>query len=157
MTFWSWFMAYVTSLWWGIHRKDLDTVCESSRKGFHSAACQANYTDWATATCRRNLVPTFAGRGVSRVQRGGSSTVVNLNFPDRSRYFSLKHLIYPHEAEWTPFQIYCYAKDLVAPGIELWPLDHTGGPSSLMCSNIHPNTLLTYTPQSYLFAACVGY
>jgi hypothetical protein len=39
---------------------------------------QANYTDWATATCRRNLVPTFADRGVSRGQRGGSLTVVNL-------------------------------------------------------------------------------
>jgi hypothetical protein len=37
---------------------------------------QANYTDWATATCRRNLVPTFVDRGVSRGQRGGSPTVV---------------------------------------------------------------------------------
>jgi hypothetical protein len=45
---------------------------------------QANYTDWATATCRRNLVPTFVDRGVSRGQRGGSPTVVNLSFLDRS-------------------------------------------------------------------------
>jgi hypothetical protein len=37
---------------------------------------RANYTDWATATCRRNLVPTFVDRGVSRGQRGGSPTVV---------------------------------------------------------------------------------
>jgi hypothetical protein len=51
---------------------------------------RANYTDWATATCRRNLVPTFVGRGVSRGQRGGSPTVVNLSFLDRSRYFSFK-------------------------------------------------------------------
>jgi hypothetical protein len=36
------------------------------------------------ATGRRNLVPTFADRGVSRGQRGGSSTVVNLSFLDRS-------------------------------------------------------------------------
>jgi hypothetical protein len=49
---------------------------------------QANYTDWAIATCRRNLVPTFVDRGVSRCQRGGSPTVVNLSFLDRSRYFS---------------------------------------------------------------------
>jgi hypothetical protein len=35
---------------------------------------QANYTDWAAATCQRNLVPT----------------VVNLSFIDRSRYFSFK-------------------------------------------------------------------
>jgi hypothetical protein len=51
---------------------------------------QANCTDWWTATCRRNLVPTFVDWGVSRGQRGGSPTVVNLNFLDRSRYFSFK-------------------------------------------------------------------
>jgi hypothetical protein len=44
---------------------------------------RANYTDWATATCWRNLVPTFADRGVSRGQRGGAPTVVNLSFLDR--------------------------------------------------------------------------
>jgi hypothetical protein len=47
---------------------------------------QANYTDWATATCRRNLVLTFADRGMSRGQRGGTPTVVNLSFLDRIRY-----------------------------------------------------------------------
>jgi hypothetical protein len=46
---------------------------------------QANYTDWATATCRRNLVSTFVDRGVSRGQHGGSPTIVNLSFLDRSR------------------------------------------------------------------------
>jgi hypothetical protein len=33
---------------------------------------QANYTDLATATCWRNLVPTSADRGVSHRQRGES-------------------------------------------------------------------------------------
>jgi hypothetical protein len=47
---------------------------------------QANYTDWATATCRRNLMPTFVDRGVSRSQRGGSPTVVNLSFLDWIQY-----------------------------------------------------------------------
>jgi hypothetical protein len=51
---------------------------------------QANYIDWATATGRRILVPTFVDRGVSRGQRGGSPTVVNLSFLDRSRYSSFK-------------------------------------------------------------------
>jgi hypothetical protein len=51
---------------------------------------QANYTDRATDTWRRNLVPTFVDRGVSHGQRGGSPTVVNLSFLDRSRYFILK-------------------------------------------------------------------
>jgi hypothetical protein len=32
----------------------------------------------ATATCRQNLVPTFVDTGVSRGQRGGSPTVVNV-------------------------------------------------------------------------------
>jgi hypothetical protein len=36
---------------------------------------QANYTDWATATCWRNLVPNYADRRVSRGQRGGCPTV----------------------------------------------------------------------------------
>jgi hypothetical protein len=44
---------------------------------------QANSTDWATATCRRNLVSTFVDWGVSRGQRG-SPTVVNLSFLDRT-------------------------------------------------------------------------
>jgi hypothetical protein len=51
---------------------------------------QTNYTDWATTICWWNLVPTFADRGVSRGQCGGSPTVINLNFLDRSRYFSFK-------------------------------------------------------------------
>jgi hypothetical protein len=51
---------------------------------------QENYTDWATATCRRNLVSTIAARVVSRGQRGVSPTVVNLSFLDRNRYFSFK-------------------------------------------------------------------
>jgi hypothetical protein len=49
---------------------------------------QANYTDWATATRRRNLVSTFVDRGVSCGQRGRSPMAVNLSFLDRSRYFS---------------------------------------------------------------------
>jgi hypothetical protein len=65
---------------------------------------RTNYTDWATATCRRNLVPTFVDRGVSRGQRGGSPTVVNLSFLERSRYFSFKYLlIYPHKGWVDPF------------------------------------------------------
>jgi hypothetical protein len=51
---------------------------------------QENYTDWAIATCRRNLVSTFVDRGVSRDQRGGSHTVVKLSFLDWNRYFFLQ-------------------------------------------------------------------
>jgi hypothetical protein len=44
----------------------------SSRTNSVALSPPANYTEGATATCRRNLVPTFADRGVSRGQRGGS-------------------------------------------------------------------------------------
>jgi hypothetical protein len=43
-----------------------------------------------TSTYRRNLVPTFVDRGMSRGQCGGSLTAVNLSFLDRSRHFSFK-------------------------------------------------------------------
>jgi hypothetical protein len=52
----------------------------NKKTNFVALSPQANYTDWATATCRRNLVPTFVDRGVSRGQRGGSPKVVNLSF-----------------------------------------------------------------------------
>jgi hypothetical protein len=45
--------------------------------------------------------------------------VVNLSFLDRSRYISFKQLlIYPHEAECTPFQTHVFSENLVAPRIE---------------------------------------
>jgi hypothetical protein len=37
---------------------------------------RANCTDWATATYRRNLVPIFVDRGMSRGQRGGPTTAI---------------------------------------------------------------------------------
>jgi hypothetical protein len=51
---------------------------------------QANYTDRATAIGRRILEQSFVDRGVSRCQRGGSRTLVNLSFLYRSRYFCFK-------------------------------------------------------------------
>jgi hypothetical protein len=60
------------------------------KKNSVALSLRANYADWATATCRRNLVPTFVDRGVSHGQRGGSPTAVNLSFLDWSRYFYLK-------------------------------------------------------------------
>jgi hypothetical protein len=55
---------------------------------------QANYTDWATATGQRILVPAFADRGVSRGQRGATPTPVNLSFLDRSSNFFIP--VAPH-------------------------------------------------------------
>jgi hypothetical protein len=56
---------------------------------------------------------------MSRCQRGGSPTVVNLSFLDRSRYFFFQvapHLSYV--VEWTPFQTHSYSENLVVHGIE---------------------------------------
>jgi hypothetical protein len=103
----------------------------------------ANYTDWATATCWRNLVPTFVDRGVSRGQRGGSPNVVNLSFLDRSRYFSFKELLIYTRKGWVdpvpdPLLLRKSGSagnrtwDLWVSSQELWPLDHRGGPA------IHP-------------------
>jgi hypothetical protein len=96
---------------------------------------QANYTDWATAICRRNLVPTFVDRGLPRGQLGGSPTVVNLNFLDWSRYFSFKYLlIYPHKGWVDPIPDPLLIRksgsagnrtqDLWVSSQELWPPDH---------------------------------
>jgi hypothetical protein len=65
-------------------------AAHTQKKNSLALSPRANYTDLATVTCRRNLVPTFVDRGVSPGQRGGSPTVVNLSFVDRSRYFSFK-------------------------------------------------------------------
>jgi hypothetical protein len=39
---------------------------------------QANYTDWMTAACQRNLVYNFVDRRVSRGQRGGYPTLISV-------------------------------------------------------------------------------
>jgi hypothetical protein len=62
---------------------------------------QANYTDSATATDRRILVPTFLDRGVSLVSAAEPPRPL-ICFQDRS----------------TPFQTHCYSENLLAPGIE---------------------------------------
>jgi hypothetical protein len=111
---------------------------------------QANYTDWATANCRRNLVPTFADRGVSRGQRGGSPTAVNLSFLDRSRYFFIQ--VAPHlfsqglsgpRSRPTGIQ-----KNLVAPVIE----PETSG---LAARNSHHYTTEAVLPLSILILSWI--
>jgi hypothetical protein len=76
---------------WDVPRATLKIKKKKKKKNPSVALSpRANYTDWSTATCRRNLMSTFVDRGVSRGQRGGSPTVVNLSFLDRSRYFYFK-------------------------------------------------------------------
>jgi hypothetical protein len=75
---------------WLIQTESKFCVYESKQTNSVASCPQANYTDWATATCWWNVVPTFVDRGVSRGQCGGSPTVVYLSFLDQSRYFPFK-------------------------------------------------------------------
>jgi hypothetical protein len=43
----------------------LSTQMDKTKTNSVALSPQANYTDWATATCRRSLVLTFVDRGVS--------------------------------------------------------------------------------------------
>jgi hypothetical protein len=65
-------------------------------------------------------VPAFVDRGVSRGQRGGSPTAVNLSFLDRSHYFSFQ--VAPHLSSQglsgPRYKPNVTQKKLVAPGIE---------------------------------------
>jgi hypothetical protein len=120
-------------------------LLETNKKKQISVALspQANYTDWATTTGRRILVPTFADRWLSRGQRGESLTAVNLSFLDWSRYFFLQ--VAPHLSSrgWVdpvpdPLLLRKFSsagnqtRDICVCSQELWPLDHRGGPLQLI-------------------------
>jgi hypothetical protein len=57
----------LTSIW-RLRRTVSYSIEHKQKTNSVAFSLQANYTDWATATCWRNLVPTFADRGVSRVR-----------------------------------------------------------------------------------------
>jgi hypothetical protein len=120
------------------HLNTVLPVTKTNKTNSVSLSPQANYTDWATAACWRNLVPTFVDRGVMLGQRSRSPTVVNLSFLDRSRYFSFK--VAPHLASRgrvdpvsDPLLRRKFGshgnrtQDFWVSSQELWPLDHTGG------------------------------
>jgi hypothetical protein len=124
-----------------------DTVLSKQTTNSVALSPQANYTDWATATCWRNLVPTFVVRGVSHGQCGRSPTVVNLSFLDQSHYFFFQ--VAPHLSSqglsgprskptatqkiWQPRGS---NPDLWVCSQIFWPLDHRGG---------HMNTVMKVT------------
>jgi hypothetical protein len=73
-------------------------ILQNRQTNYLAPSPRGNYTDWASATCRRNLVPTFVDRGMSRGQRGGSPTVVKVSFLDPSRDFPFNYLhIFSHK------------------------------------------------------------
>jgi hypothetical protein len=78
------------------------------------------------------------GYRVSRGQRGGYLRPYSWFSRPEPLFFSSKHLLScTHEAERTPFQTYYLSENLVAPGIEPWPLDYIGGPKICMILGIY--------------------
>jgi hypothetical protein len=78
------------------------------KKKLHGLSPRANYTDRATAACRRSDLPAFAYRGCHVVSVKDPYGHIH-GFLDRSRYFSNKYLLScTHEAEWTPFQTHYF-------------------------------------------------
>jgi hypothetical protein len=63
--------------------------CFFGGKKHHGLSPQANYTDLATAACRRSDCQLFANRGCHVVSVTDPSGRI-LGFLDRSRYFSIK-------------------------------------------------------------------
>jgi hypothetical protein len=63
------------------------TWCNAPEDIYQAFSLQVNYTDYATATDQRILMPTFSDRGVSHGQCSGSPTAISVGFLDRSRYF----------------------------------------------------------------------
>jgi hypothetical protein len=72
---------------------------------------------YSVVVCKRNIAtdgPPLVSQllGVKSVAWSAQRipTVVNLDFLDQSRNFSLKYLLsYPHEAEWTSFQTHYFS------------------------------------------------
>jgi hypothetical protein len=123
---------------------------------------QSNYTDWATTTCRRNLVPTFVDRGVSRRQRGGSPTVVNPNYLARSLYFFFQaapHLSSRGWVEPVPGRLLLRKSDSAGNRIrdlwvcsqEFWPLGHRGEQIFMLRLWVH---LTTTCPSHQSVSVC---
>ena len=62
----------------------------------------------------------FCGyRGVTWLAQRVPTAVKSLfSEPGAATFYSSSSSIWPHEAEWTPFQTHYYSENLVAPGIE---------------------------------------
>jgi hypothetical protein len=59
--------------YWSQTNRTEDRPIKNKQTNSLALSPRASYTDWSTATCRRNLVSTFVDRGVSRGQKTGQS------------------------------------------------------------------------------------
>jgi hypothetical protein len=83
---------------------------------------QANYTDRATAACRRSWCQLLLIEGATCSAWRIPTAVISYFWTGTATFSFNKLLNCTHESEWTPFQTH-YSKNVVAPGIEPRPLD----------------------------------
>jgi hypothetical protein len=93
-------------------------------KRFRGLSPLANCTDRETAACQRSLCQLLGIEGC-RVINSSNPLDSNLGFfRPRAATFTSKFLPNcTHEAEWTAFQTHYFSENLIAPGVELGPLD----------------------------------
>jgi hypothetical protein len=97
------------------------STAASLKTKLYGLSLQANYTDRATAACRRSDCQLFADRRCHVVSVTDPYGRI-VGFLNRSPTFSSKQLFScTHEAEWTPLQTHYFF--LVVPGIEPGPPD----------------------------------
>jgi hypothetical protein len=119
----------------------------------------ANYTDRATAACRRSYCQLLRIEGVAwSAQR--IPTAVNIGFQDRCHYFSIQVAPQLSSRGWVdpvPDPLLHRksgsagnrTRDLWICSRELWPLDHRGGP-------IYQNSVLTSQEKYYVPATKIN-
>jgi hypothetical protein len=94
----------------------LVNIPKTKLKKLHGLSPRANYTDRATAACRRSDCQLFADRWCQVISVTDPYGRI-LGLLDRSRYVSIKYLLScTHEAVRTPLQTHYFF--LVVPGIE---------------------------------------
>jgi hypothetical protein len=101
---------------------------------------QAKYIDWGSLWSEK-LLQIFTGMGFAACSAHRTPTTVNLEFPNRSRKVFLQIAPQLSSKVWMdPVQDllllrkHCRAwkrtRDLWNSSLEVWPLDHSGGPSA---------------------------
>jgi hypothetical protein len=98
MNYWCYWVS-VSCTWQGL--VNIQNGRPKTNKLSVALSPRANYTDRVTATCWRNLVPTFVDRRVLRGQRGRSPMVVNVSLSSAKTTLILTLISFYHKELWT--------------------------------------------------------
>jgi hypothetical protein len=98
------------------------SIVHGKKVNFVASSPQANYTDLATAACRRSYCQLFRIEGVAWSAQRIPRPLIRFSWPEPLLFHSssssviLARLSGP--AEWTPFQTHYFSENLVAPGVK---------------------------------------